>query len=57
MSLICGADFALDRAVNDFDFKVFTKQQVMRNRVDSRGIEPIHARTSDKLWGMVRITR
>jgi hypothetical protein len=45
----------LDRAVNDFDFKLFAKQTVMRNRVDSRGIEPIHARTSDKLWGMVSV--
>jgi hypothetical protein len=48
---------SFDRAVNDFDFKLFTKQPVMRNRVDSRGIEPIPARTSDKLWGMVSAGR
>lgn len=51
--LVCEPIVPSYRAMNDFDFDIFTKQRVMRNRVNTRGIEPMHATTSDKLWGMV----
>lgn len=43
------------RAVNDFDFNLFTNQRGVRNRANTRGVERTQPTTSDKLWGMVRL--